>query len=1368
MAQNRFGGIPVETETTGGRFGGIPVESSPPPEQPNPDEYEGRFKEFIEGVGSGATKVVQGVAELGALASDATLGTDYHEDVVEGFESFRKDMGIDPQGLAGSIGEVGVQFVLPAGIAAKAVGGINAVAKAGGVGKFMAQVGAGVGADFVTATNDTTTIGDFFEGGPTETAELVGLENEERAVQGLINKFKVGVEGGAGVVAAPIIARSAVEAARGTAAGAKIVGEQIPLLPEAARAVQRQTRKVGDYLGKVEDARRMGQEQGMFAKGVADTMSILRYRGMLPEEVGEARSLIPGLTEAEAQAASKLTKILDKDINNIIAKSKNATDGMSPLTRDNILNGIDQYLTLANRTKAKDALASLPKDLQAPVKIMRTHLDELSEKILDSDFIKQNDVVQKATGKQLSETIRGNLGSYMRRRYRMFEDPNFKPDDQMLKEAAEGFKADPVSVQSELENIAKSLSDPRGVRELGLSDDFKLLGQVTDQQAEIARDNFLKRYKNKTKPSVQGVGRVAEQRLNTKLFIDRQNIKDYQRALLGEVKNPLENYVATVSDLAEFAAVDNYFGRIRKLAETNEGIGKIFRKIPPNITDEQVAALGEEGFVVLGSKGANSFGKKATEEDILSSGWGSLHGYAVPERVYKDLTRFVAGDTGVAGNWGRSVYSTFLQGKGFVQYGKTVLSPVTQVRNVTTASAFALAQGNIGKGANLWESVGLVFKNLKDATPEQAQRRFKKLQELGVVNSQAELKELQELVSKGLGYTDDKFIAGTRVKERTPLGAKLADNPYYGFLRGTGKKFENAYQGGDDVWKVYNFSFESNKLRNALDKMDDAERASYIQRKTGRSMSAEDFIDEEAARIVRNTVPNYNLAPEGIKALRKLPVGNFIAFPYEILRTGANTIARGIDELADESIEIQKIGLRRLTGALTTFSILPATLSQMGYAMSGVSKEEMDAYQRSIAPPWERNARLIPVGRQEDGTPKYVNYSYSNPYDILEKTLIAALNKAEEGRALGKGGGQIVWEAGQESLTELFAPFTEESIAAAKIRDVLDPQAENIFVRSLGNIAGGRAGRTVTGAKVYNPQGNAGDKVSKSFAHIMDALLPSIVPVDVRGGEFEPSRFVRSLVNSLGLEDATGISAKDRMGREREITTELFRAFSGVTQSDTQASDAMKFKGYEFAKARQDASNIFNSVARRQNVDSAQLLKAYEDANEARYRVHNQFYQTIQAMRTFGMPDNKIRKTLKDAGIGGVNEIMRGRYVPLTPSDSVLNEMRRNKTIQEYPRSEIRSIILQQKKRKFGEQSFQPKVSTPETTPLPTFNPRFQGTKTPTSPSTFNPRFQQDSSLQAPQFQPTQARAPGPVNPALLGDNPVTAALNAQIANRRG
>jgi hypothetical protein len=122
---------------------------------------------------------------------------------------------------------------------------------------------------------------------------------------------------------------------------------------------------------------------------------------------------------------------------------------------------------------------------------------------------------------------------------------------------------------------------------------------------------------------------------------------------------------------------------------------------------------------------------------------------------------------------------------------------------------------------------------------------------------------------------------------------------------------------------------------------------------------------------------------------------------------------------------------------------------------------------------------------------------------------------------------------------------------------------------------------------------------------------------------------------------------------------------------------------------------------------------------------------------------------------------MRGRYVPLTPSDSVLKEMRRNKTIQEYPRGEIRSIILQQKKRKFGEQSFQPAAPKPQS---------LFGVPVDSSPQP-QPLFGvplTESSLQVPQIQPTQARAPGPVDPALLGDNPVTAALNAQIANRRG
>ena len=50
----------------------------------------------------------------------------------------------------------------------------------------------------------------------------------------------------------------------------------------------------------------------------------------------------------------------------------------------------------------------------------------------------------------------------------------------------------------------------------------------------------------------------------------------------------------------------------------------------------------------------------------------------------------------------------------------------------------------------------------------------------------------------------------------------------------------------------------------------------------------EAFIDEEAANIVKNNIPNYAYVSEFVKGLRKLPVGNFVSFPAEIMRTGTN------------------------------------------------------------------------------------------------------------------------------------------------------------------------------------------------------------------------------------------------------------------------------------------------------------------------------------------------------------------------------------------------------------------------------------------------------------------------------------------------
>ena len=128
-----------------------------------------------------------------------------------------------------------------------------------------------------------------------------------------------------------------------------------------------------------------------------------------------------------------------------------------------------------------------------------------------------------------------------------------------------------------------------------------------------------------------------------------------------------------------------------------------------------------------------------------------------------------------------------------------------------------------------------------------------------------------------------------------------------------------------------------------------------------------------------------------------------------------------------------------------------------------------------------------------------------------------------------------------------------------------------------------------------------------------------------------------------------------------------------------------------------------------------------------------------------------------------VNELMRGRYVPLNISDSITKEMRRNGTINQLPRGELRKLINQQRKRKFGEQAQQPAPSRPAF--VDPFSREESSVNPPPAPQPMPmPTVNQASIF--PTF--TQPRAPGPVDPSLLGDNPVTAALNAQIANRRG
>jgi hypothetical protein len=1324
--------------------------------------------EVAEGVLSGGIGIAEGLAGLVAAGVDVVADTNYGDSVTEAAESARDALGLDPEGFLGKGAEIVTQFVVPGIGAASKVGKLAQAARAAKglaktpmtkaerfalAGKELAAAGA---VDAAVSTDGMTTIGDWVDMGPTQSSDLIGLSGREKALARLGNKLKLGVEstllGGV---------------AQGALMGAgKTIGQT-----RLAKDVNQKLNQVGQNIDSLMERRLLAkpgsaEELGYFKTKLADAIAFSRYRGYLPEQAATKRELIDGQVQIQIKKADRILGDLDKEIDNFVKKTPEEGGN---LDRVGIMSKLESYLTEADDAVKARVLNELPQNVRQNARLMRNHIDELSNKVLDSNFLKEKKFT--VDGQSIDDLIEQNINSYLRRRYKMFEDAKYVPTEESVKVADDFFRVNKKAVEKELTELARGdvfgeLSDDflkaNGLTKVPGKDgiDIKVGAKVTDAVAQKARENFLNRYSLRSREKLGG-GRMARDRLETGMFMTRENVPKALRQLLGEIDDPREAYLGTIADLAQFSAVDDYFGTVANLANQNSGIGKLFVN-GNNLSPDQQRALTKQGYIKLGgedgaSSGVQAVGRESDELEKLvgRSGWGSLDGYFVPTPIYKNLTRQVLAEDSLGTNVLRGLFGSFLKAKGISQYSKTVLSPITQVRNFVTAVAFATANGNvpvIGRGGSLKDSAQAVFANITNKGSDALFEELAEAQRRGVLGTNAELREIQDSLNKGLGITarDPKSFVEAIAGKGGGVREKLA--------RGVGKAtkpLEDLYQGSDDFWKFFNYNAEQTHLRNALQGATPEQQIAYLT-KGGDDVSMEmaerirrgdvdidELIKDRAAQIVRDTVPNYNKASSELVQLgRRLPIGNFISFPAEIYRTGFNIVKQSLDDMASDIPAIQNRGRNRLLGFVTTTTVVPAAALELAYATTGVSREEMDAYKRSFAPRWEKGSVLLPMGRTEDGKIQYVNFSTSNPYDVLSRFANRAMNEADDAVREGKSVGQVIEDVGLGTLSEVFEPFMSEAMLTEALIDIT-----------------ARGGRTATGAEVYNPSDSFGARQGKKFMHVMDTLMPNVIPVNVSGGVPEPSRFLRGV---LGTEDGL-ISNVDKMGRERDPLKEFARQATGISILEFDPKRGLEYGAYRLSQAQTDAKRMFNRVTDDANANANSLSNAFQTANNAKLRIDREYYQMIEDLRSMGLSDAEIRRELKKNNIGGIKGVMRGKFEPFKVTNKNFQEMRRAGIYNQFPREEIQNI-----RRNMKDIPLAPDQGPPAPRRAPTQQPTF--TPIPVQPEpTFTPiPVQKESSLQQPQILPTQARAPGPVNPALLGDNPIDAALNAQIANRQG
>mgnify|MGYP003627745175 FL=1 len=609
----------------------------------------------------------------------------------------------------------------------------------------------------------------------------------------------------------------------------------------------------------------------------------------------------------------------------------------------------------------------------------------------------------------------------------------------------------------------------------------------------------------------------------------------------------------------------------------------------------------DSGFGVKPGESASEFLKRKTKEEVLEdvasinplTGRYTLIGNA--EALYNVNKNIIGPNSGFAG---RLYSNLILYPKATSQMAKTILSPFTHMRNFLSAGAFATANGIIpfigpGEGAARKALRALQL----GPRSKEGNEIYQELLRKGVVNSQVQLADLQALL-KDVNF--GSYLGSIKAFDKLAKGMSRV------------KRFaQDAYTAEDDFWKIFSYFKEQDRLFAAYEKAGIAQGDNFIDMAGKTVKFNRETVSNEAANIVRNNIPNYAYVSDFVKGLRQYPVGNFVSFPAEIMRTGTNIVQRGLDEyfyavtLPNGTVvnPLRTIGLTRLLGMGVTTSVIPYAAVAAGQALYDISKDELEAIRRYV-PKWSKNSTLIPL-KGENGNFKYIDFSHMNAYDTLTRPIQTVINRVQSGEQ-DKDGIMDDFILGLfESTKELAAPFITESIWTEALAD--------LYIRG---------GETRDGFRVYNENDSIGNQVYNNLAHLVKAQAPLNY------------QQLKRLKMSIKPEDDVGRFSKG--GKEYEFGNEL-AGIIGARAVEIDPANSIKYKVADYASGTRNSKALFTrTMLKGGPVTPEEIFDAYINANRALYKVQKTMSSDIEAAQTLGLDEEELYTEVAER-IGGPN-----------------------------------------------------------------------------------------------------------------------------------
>ncbi len=787
----------------------------------------------------------------------------------------------------------------------------------------------------------------------------------------------------------------------------------------------------------------------------------------------------------------------------------------------------DEVETLLGKYLAGDvkALNGTGKEFKKVAKQTRNKIDELSSSLLKTKVIPE----------ELKRVIRLNMGSYLRQSYELFENPNFKPSEEVILKAKTYVKEllEKTPAQTEM---------------------FQTVGKLNPAQIEIKASNIIddilsKGVKNK------GIDTDVVKHFNDVFGVQKANIKFATRENIGK---PLQELM----------------GR-RGLKETSKSVFNTIETLGHYITEvkmyDDMAKRGKDKWFFKNGINTLDTNPQRVAGTISGEGFGALDNMSTTPQIAKLFDNMNKVQNS---NWYARAGQLFLGAKGWGQASATVYSLTTHARN-TIGGGLIMASN----GLNPFDSeTRKAFKTLQNElfvpagkSKKELEKVYVKYQKLGLVNQSVQVGEFKRNINSA-SFLDDY------IKQQDKNFATLAYGNTTNLLKNVTNKISKVYVAEDDLWRIASFEKELSVLKKANDLSTAPKTIAQLEK--------------DAATIIRNTMPTYDLVPAGFQELRAMPFGNFYSFFAERWRNSYHSLTQGLKEVKSGNAELVERGYQRLASQIAIGYAGAEGVNQFSKYSFGVSDEEEQAIKDLALPYWSKNS-TIGYQRDKDGNIQWVDLSFTDPQapiiDVFKNGLDEFLNPNTPDSTVNDKLANAIIQSGitlaKPFMTE--ALFTERLLEAYTGRD-------------------NQTGRFVEG---FNPTNSSIDNAMAITWHVGGVLIP---------------RFIRE-----GFSYTAGEKAEKLKERDLNYNNELLSKVTGqrfYSVNSKTVKDNLYFKARDFNKLQEQVSAGFK-INRGDTAEN--IINKYVRQNENYYNYQVDFNKALKAANTLNLDSLEISNTIK-------------------------------------------------------------------------------------------------------------------------------------------